>query len=316
MNNEQRLNEFKECKISVENLTFSILVDYANDFLMPAKYNQPYTYPYFKACAVTSGEVNIYLMRYTTETLHENDVIFVGDGVKHTIHDEVGNSKYSVIGLKYSKNNLRSGRDYYKNIVQNLTKPYIVVRNVPKLASLLQRCFDDVMFERKRESELSSHELILEIVSGFEDNALSKSSGVADGEMSRLHKINTILRSCFDKDITINDVAKVLYLSPKQTGRIIKANFGMTWRELLIKRRMRIALWHIGRTDNSIESIAAHVGYRSVRGFYFTFENFYGNPPNFYRNKPELVDEILENDEEWKDYEVSTDRLGTTEGNS
>jgi len=107
----------------------------------------------------------------------------------------------------------------------------------------------------------------------------------------------------------------MLYLSPMQTARIVKEHFGMTWHELLLKRRMRVALWHIGKCEDTVDAIAAYVGYRSVRGFYFAFQKFYGNPPNFYRNKPELVDEILEQDEEWKDYENSADRSGKTEGN-
>lgn len=300
---EQRLNEAKEHTYSVENLTFSILVDYASDFLMPAKYNQPFTHPYCKAYAVSSGELTVYLMRYTNVTLYENDVIFIREGVKHAVRDLEGSCQYHAVGLRYKKNNLRGGRDYYRHLSKLLVKPYFVIRNVPKLTELLNTCFEDVWLNRKRSCELSAHALILEMVSGFKEDAVPKTADPADGELSRLHKVNTILLSYYDKDITLSDVAKILYLSPRQTGRIIKSNFGMTWRELLIRRRMRVALWTLGKHDDSVESVAAYVGYRSVRGFYSTFEKFYGNPPNFYRNQPELVDEILEKDEEWKDYD-------------
>lgn len=309
MNNTDpnHLEGSREYTFCVENLTFSMLADYANDFLMPQKYNQPCTYPYFKACAVLSGELTVHLMRYTTVTLSDNDVIFIGDGVKHSVCDETGTCQYSLVGLKYAKNNLRTGRDYHRQVTQRLVKPYLVIRNVPRLAQLLKQCFDAILLDRNQEAELAGHELILRIVSGFTDASSAKNLSCPESNLSRLHKINIIIRTCFDKDITLNDVAKILYLSPMQTRRIIKAHFGMTWHELLLKRRMRVALWHIGKREDPIDAIAAYVGYRSVRGFYFAFEKFYGNPPNFYRNKPELVDEILEQDEEWKDYENRTD---------
>jgi len=292
---EQRLKSAKECKYNIENINLSVLVDYDNEFLMPLKYQQAHPHSFFKVFAVSRGEVTVYF--YGSErTLRENDVIIVSPGVEHNVRPHGADCTYFSIGFLFSRNTLRDCRDYYKKLSDTLTGEYLVCENAPKFTESVCRCFESILFNRKEERELAVHELILRIMADVPEKQKNRTAenDIPDSEMSRIHKVNMMIFSYYDRNITLEDVAKVLYLSPRQINRIIQNHYGMKWRELLVQHRMKVALWCVANTDKPIEELAEYVGYHSVRGFYYAFEKAYKKPPQFYRGKHDLANDILE----------------------
>jgi AraC-like DNA-binding protein len=87
------------------------------------------------------------------------------------------------------------------------------------------------------------------------------------------------------EDVTLKDLANRLYLSEKQTDRMIKKAFGEGFSQHLCKIRMLIAKDLLTDTDKDVSEIALDVGYKSYNGFYLAFKQYVKMTPNQYRAK-------------------------------
>ena len=68
--------------------------------------------------------------------------------------------------------------------------------------------------------------------------------------------------------IRIEDLAKELHLSTRQTERLVFANTGNTFGNELTLTRIAIAKHLIKTTDMKLSDVAEYVGYKSYAGFY------------------------------------------------
>jgi len=77
----------------------------------------------------------------------------------------------------------------------------------------------------------------------------------------------------------IAGLAKVLYLSQRQTSTLVKRFFGEDYKTIVIRRRMELAEIYLQDLDKSLEEIAYEVGYRSYSGFELCFKRYFGITP-------------------------------------
>lgn len=89
------------------------------------------------------------------------------------------------------------------------------------------------------------------------------------------------------------ELARRLHISQRQLARVLEKDYGMNYREMLIRARMDQAAWLLRTTKQPIPQIAAHVGYKSESAFYKVFYNQYQQTPLQYRkeNKMEGAEE-------------------------
>ena len=87
------------------------------------------------------------------------------------------------------------------------------------------------------------------------------------------------------ENISLKNLSEILYLSEKQTDRMIKKAFGEGFRQHLCRIRMLVAQRLLTDTDKSVEKIADEVGYRSYNGFYISFRQKHNMTPIEYRNQ-------------------------------
>ncbi len=85
-------------------------------------------------------------------------------------------------------------------------------------------------------------------------------------------------------NVTVKDLAKLLYRSVPQTHRIIKKYFGDSFKRILTKQRMEKACVLIGENKLSLGEIAVSCGYSSYGGFLAAFKKYIGISPEEYRN--------------------------------
>ncbi len=287
---ELRMNSSKEYSVNIENVSICVLTDYANDYELPFKYKRGFAYPYYKVVAVSKGTVNIY-MDYTFFTLKENDVAIIAPGNRYSIYPDDG-SNYYCIGLEFTNNFLRGVIDYYYSLSKLIEEEYRMFENRREVSESIKKCFEAVTTDDIESIGVNVHFMINELMKLTGDK-LRANYKESKSDMSRVHKINMLIHSFYDENISIEDVAKVLYLSQSQTIRLIRRYFGMTWKELIIKKRMEVALWSIANDSMPISEIASLAGYGSERGFYIAFKKYFGKSPSFYRGKHDLAESIL-----------------------
>jgi len=71
----------------------------------------------------------------------------------------------------------------------------------------------------------------------------------------------------YHRPLRLSELAAVLHLSERQTQRVIRTVFGVSFSELLTSHRLATAEHLAATTDMTWEAIAAYVGYETYSGF-------------------------------------------------
>ena len=77
----------------------------------------------------------------------------------------------------------------------------------------------------------------------------------------------------YTEDVTLNDLAKVLNLSARQTERLVIMHTGLPFRKKLCQVRMEMASELMKNSDLSLNEISTKVGYKSYAGFWKAMKN-------------------------------------------
>lgn len=117
-------------------------------------------------------------------------------------------------------------------------------------------------------------------------NKLLKSENVTEGREERIVDIIHYIQNHY-VDITLEALAEQFHLSKPYLSKYIKQKSGMTFQEVLQKARMKKARTLLKETGQSVENIAAAVGYESVEHFNRLFKKAYEQTPVQFRNQTE-----------------------------
>jgi len=117
------------------------------------------------------------------------------------------------------------------------------------------------------------------------DVAVGKTELVSQSVLQNdyLSQINAILTFEFMQDIQLKDVAQKLYLSEKQTARIIQKHFKQSFSALLLNRRLLVATLYLLQTEIKISEIIQLTGFQTENYFFSAFKKKYGMTPRAYR---------------------------------
>lgn len=96
-------------------------------------------------------------------------------------------------------------------------------------------------------------------------------------------KIILFVAEHFKESISLDDVAKRLFLSPHTIKQTLQADLSINFSDLLLTIRMAYASSLIKATKLEIAYIAAYVGYDSLRSFNRHFKEYLGVTPREYR---------------------------------
>ena len=180
--------------------------------------------------------------------------------------------------------------DYYKNVLKSI-KEYIVIRN-DKIIATLKRMLEVGDFAEKRHvTEILFSLLWTDILEEVRKNIDNKKSDYKDLEYSiatdKDYKIHAeeFFYNRYKERVTINDLAKSLYLSVSQTARVVRRVFGMSFKEVLLKQRIENAVMLIEKGNLSFDEIALDSGYNSYNGFFSAFKKYTGQTPEEYKKK-------------------------------
>lgn len=104
------------------------------------------------------------------------------------------------------------------------------------------------------------------------------------GNTERLNMVLAYISQNFRKNITINELASIIYVSPQYFSAFFKKHFHDSYKSYITSIRMKHAMDLLIETKSSLKAIGNEVGYSSESNFIKAFVRFHGNHPNFYRN--------------------------------
>ena len=85
------------------------------------------------------------------------------------------------------------------------------------------------------------------------------------------------------RSLTLDQLAALLNLSVRQTQRLLQANFGMSFSQMLADALMAAATQFLTGTDMSVTEIAERTGFSSIEHFSAAFHRHMGCAPRRYR---------------------------------
>ena len=97
-------------------------------------------------------------------------------------------------------------------------------------------------------------------------------------------KITKYIRTSYST-ATLTELAEYLGLSAPYLSRWICANFGVSFKELLMEERFSVARDLLRTTDTPIGDIIVHVGYENSSYFHKEFKKRFGTTPGKYRKQ-------------------------------
>ena len=116
---------------------------------------------------------------------------------------------------------------------------------------------------------------------------ISRNVGIAREKQSEsvMEKAKEYIRENFQKDLTLDEVSKVVDISPYYFSKLFKQETGENFIEYLTKVRMKNAEELLKDSSYSIKEICAASGYGDPNYFSRIFKKYEGVTPSEYRER-------------------------------
>ncbi len=124
-------------------------------------------------------------------------------------------------------------------------------------------------------------ELLLDLCRAHEHSSVEDL--LSDSSMSRIYKLEQLMDSYYTANIPLKKLSQALHISTRQLSRVIRQQYGCTYREKIGALRMQAAAHLLLVSELTERQIAVHVGYQSRRTFEAHFIRSFGMTSAEYR---------------------------------
>lgn len=151
----------------------------------------------------------------------------------------------------------------------------------------LRRAYDCFVAgsDEKTKLRLLIELVLLDAAERFNERAVCRSATDDCHSAEYAFEIEKAISGCVNERITLSDVAAALYLSEKQTSRIIIKNYGKPLSAVIADRRLTAAALLLKNTNKSVSQIAFETGFNTECRFFELFKRKYSLTPLAYRKQ-------------------------------
>ncbi|HJC25560.1 MAG TPA: response regulator [Candidatus Eisenbergiella merdavium] len=147
--------------------------------------------------------------------------------------------------------------------------------------ALRQGVFDYLVKPVKKEDLLA---VLSRAAARLEENSSRSAAQAASAYPStQTGRIMKMIDENFTQDLRLSDLADQLYLTAQYLSVLIKKETGLTFSELVIRKRIGLAKKLLLETERPIQDIMEQVGYRDYSCFIRLFKKHEGCTPYTYR---------------------------------
>lgn len=250
-------------------------------------------------CAFNGKE--FYKFRNTTYAVNDSNFLLLNEGNRYEsyINSESITESFT---LNFTKNNIKaltafisnSGADIiddpFKETGSGLRvfeKLYLHDHRTHSYINAIKNCYSNEHNEPLQIVEilyLFLDELIsLNNTTSFEIDQVQAKKRITREEIyKRLHIAKDYIQSCYDENISLEDLSKICFLNPFHLLREFKKYFKATPHKYLTLIRMQEAKKLIEKNRISIFDIAVRIGFEDASSFSKLFKNHFGVSPRDY----------------------------------
>ncbi|MBE7024884.1 MAG: helix-turn-helix domain-containing protein [Ruminococcaceae bacterium] len=224
--------------------------------------------------------------------LTENDCALIPPEFFHGFKRPDKESAVLAFQFYVKKNARKNCADYAKLVQEHFvqSEQVITIRQNSQIKECLKKIASRIYESTLVTEDIMRAEFTLlfaEIFSLLDDEEGSMGECVNEvGENdTRIFIIEEYFNQYYMENISLKSLSAILFLSEKQTDRMIKKAFGEGFRQHLCKIRMLVAQRFLVDSDKEVQKIAEEVGYRSYNGFYLAFRQKNNMTPLEYRDR-------------------------------
>jgi len=281
--NRTELNPFTVSRARIGNISFSILAQNKSAF-NPLAVKMLHTHYFTEVFCCMRGSVTVCT---DTETyrLHPGEMLLVPANVLHYSLPPSEQDRMYGVGLFAELCPDEPGQDLYSQVAPLLTDGTIrLYRDAEPMVSLLSAIMEDAQNPRN----VFRTAQFLEYLTGMPCAVSGEQSSVSGGILSekdyfRLTRLEALINSGFNYELTLAQAASTLYLSERQLARIAQKHYGMSLQKLVTVKRLETAAKLLASTSDCIEEIGQKVGFQARSSFYRAFRLHFGTTPAEYR---------------------------------
>ncbi len=279
-------SDFIQTHIDIENVHFTLLTGTGINeskpdpkrALEPMHFHSSYEVFY-----VLSGNFKVTIEETTFEYKKDSLIIVPPKLMHNTILDDKGTARLC-INFFFEQNSVKSDSRLYDTLAKLLGGTLIHTSNAFSIYEILKKLTECIKSENHFKHSLYFHEFIVNLIELLNQEPLKPSyDALSEDTVSRTHKLHNLISACYTQNISLSELANQLHLSARQLNRIIKANYGCTYKEIITQKRIKAATNLLKAGNMSISDISQKVGYNSLKGFYKAFKKYYDCTPSEYR---------------------------------
>lgn len=104
-------------------------------------------------------------------------------------------------------------------------------------------------------------------------------------EEPKAERIYKFICSNYNKPLTLETISEKFHFHPTYINRLLTKQYGKSFRQLLIRVRLKQSLSLLDDPSLSVSEIAEKLGFFDYKHFQQSFKKYYGITPSKYRNK-------------------------------
>lgn len=290
MHNFTYLTEFH---INIEDVAVTVICDnppeYSTELRRPR--NNPYPnqapthkHVYYELFNIKEGSLEMHFENHHI-IVPTDSLLLVAPMVNHVCSFS-SSFRQEAIDFSFENNKLESDYSLYQRLTDLFNQPYLLFLNVPEIVSLISRLLNCIESGNLALISLYFHEFFIALLNSKPAANQQSAVPLRDSNYKRLYKIQQLINRNYMNDLQLEDVAESLFLSTRQTNRIIRQYYNCTFKEYLTRTRMNVAAQLLRSTDTPVSEIYALVGYHSQQAFYTAFQNYFHCTPTQHRKEP------------------------------
>ncbi len=259
---------------------------------MPYFYSQLHYHPEFQITAIVKGEGILYASN-NMSAFTEKDVFFIGTNVPHLLSSsDVYHSNHSpgVKGISLFFDEFSFGKQFFEIKELQYLQALLQQSNrvIKVCGDLKEEIFNKIIATPsiKNEQLIITFLEILSLIRQTEKIYLNSEQYhliLNNNEGGRLNEVLDYTFQHFKQEITIEQIAKIAFLSRSQFSSFFKLHTGKTYIKFVNELRIENACILLKNNTYTIEQICYEVGFKNVSNFTRHFKKNKGVTPSQYR---------------------------------
>lgn len=235
------------------------------------------------------GQGQITLRTETGEIqLATGDAALIPPHVLHLKSHVQPNTKGYAISFQCERRNHRDTTDLYDQLQAFVSGTQILIyRSQPSLYTSVDRIIAEAGHIDRRIPVLHLAELLLsmlELPYTVEQSSMHGEQGQGS-DIQRMMELDKLIATAYQRDWNNRTIAEQLFISSRQLDRIVRKRYGRSLHQVIMDKRMEIAVQLLTSTDTPVHTLASTVGFSSTSGFYREFKKRYHMTPAEYREQ-------------------------------